>query len=484
MFISFVRQILTIITQSEFHIMANQTPSSQQLQSIRNEYIVNGVDLFQDAGFDDDTLDSSVFASPYIDSTTDDDPKPVRYMQTDIQKRRHRQNLEKRKLLQTIRRLRRADRGKPQDITLPSGKLRKVSRGGIQRRKRQMKDPFKGLPCDVLLDIMRQTSRGDFEGLMDVSPAAEDVYSVNANACIRGIEVEQCKHLKWLFGDSRHRTAEQKQALKDWIGTYYYSLKETDTVVEDFGRIDDGRLTGPESLKYPLWVKESLVGFTKYLEDITHNNITSRTALCLQALSMKRATVVETSWYHGVSGPHRARMVSLSTTPAEDRIRLFERQPPTTQNEIRRIFEKIIIPIASEIMDANLADWVRDYYSQSTNEWKELKEMGAWLTSLVVGMVMQTVLEHPGMSMDTWMSMCSGILEASRVESIMTLEIESEAQSEEQFTIGMKFAEAIGFDRSEVLAGTPVEDTLNNLLMEEAEGLQDDRDGETVLEEP
>ena len=484
MFVSCIRKIDTIIKPPDFHSMANQTPTSEQLQSIRNEFIVNGTDLFKDAGFDDDTLDSSVFAAPYIDSASDDDTKTVIFMQTATQKRRNYQNLEKRRLLQSIRRLRRADKKKFQEITLPSGELRKVRRGGIQRRKRQMKDPFKNLPSDVLLDIMRQTSRDDFVGLMEASPAAEDLYSGNANACIRGIEVEQCGQQKWLFGDSKHRTTEQKQALKDWIGTYYYTFRERNTVVEDFGRIDDGKLTGPESLKYPLRVQESLVGFTKSLEDITHNKITSRAALCLQALSMKKATVVESASYNWVPGPHKALMVSLSKMPSEDRIRLFKRQPPTTQDEIRSIFEKIITPIANEIMDVSLADWVRDYYSQRANDsQKELEEMGAWLTSLAVGMVMQTVLEHPGESMDSWMSRCSGILYASRVERIMTREMHLEVHREEHFMIGRKFAEAVGFDGSEVLVGTPVEDTLNNLLLEEAEGLQDNSDAETVLDE-
>ena len=452
--------------------MANQTPSSEQLQSIRNEFIVNGLDLFKDAGFDDDTLDSSVFAAPYIDSASDDDTKPVRYMQTEIQKRRNQQNLEKRRLLQAIRRLRRADKEKLQEITLPSGELRRVWRGGIQRKKRQMEDPFKKLPSDVLLDIMRRTSRDDFVSLMEASPAAEDVYSGNANACLRGMEVEQCGQQKWLFGDSKHRTAEQKQALKDWIGTYYYTFRERCTVVGDFGRIDDGKLTGPESLKYLLQVQESLVGFTKSLEDITHNKITSRTALCLLALSMKKATVVKSASYNWVLGPHRGLMVSLSKMPSEDRIDLFKRQPPTTQNEIRGIFEKIIVPIASEIMDVSLADWVREYYIHSSELWKEEEEMGAWLTSLAVGMVMQTVLEHPGASMGSWMSRCSGILGASRVESIMIREEELEAQSEEDFAMGRKFAEAIGFDGSEVLVGTPMEDTLNKLIMDREEDLK------------
>ena len=466
--------------------MANQTPSSQQLQSIRNEFVVNGFDLFKDAGFDDDTLDSSVFAPPYIDSPSDDDPTPVRYMQTGIQRRRHRQHREKRRLLQSIRRLRRAGREKLQVITLPSGEFRKVWRGGIQRKKRQMKDPFKNLPSDVLLDIMRQTNRDDFVGLIEASPAAEDVYSVNESACIRGIEVEQCGHQTWLFGDSKHRTAEQKQALKDWIGTYYYTSGESDTVVEDFGRIDDGKLTGPESLKYPLCVQESLVGFTKSLEDITHNKITSRTALCLQALSMKKATVVESSWENGARGGYWApRMVSLSKTPSEDRIRLFKRQPPTIQNEIRRIFKKIITPVASEIMDSTTADWVRDYYSQRMNgPSKELKDMGPWLTSLAVGLVMQEVLEHPGWSIDDWMSICSGILRPSTIDWIMRQELELKAHTEKHFWIGREFAAAIGFDGSEVLVGTPVEDTLNNLLLEEAEGLQDHSDAETILDEP
>ena len=471
MLVSYLRQIDNIIKPSDFHRMANQMPSSKQLRSIRNEFIVNGLDLFKDAGFDDDTLDSSVFAAPYIDSASDDDTKPVRYMQTEIQKRRNQQNLEKRRLLQSIRRLRRADKEKLQEITLPSGELRKVWRGGIQRKKRQMKDPFKNLPSDVLLDIMRQTSRDDFVSLMEASPAAEDLYSGNENACIRGIEVEQYGQQKWLFGDSKHRTAEQKQALKDWIGTYYYTFRERPTVVEDFGRIDDGKLTGPESLKYLAQVQESLVGFTKSLEDITHNQITSRTALCLQALSMRKATVVKSTSYNWVRR-YTGLMVSLSEMPSEDRIRLFKRQPPMTQNEIRSIFEKIIIPIVKEIMDLSLADWIWEYYTYSWEVWKEVEEMGAWLTSLAVGMVMQTVLEHPGESMDSWMSRCSGILGASRVESIMIREEELEAQSEEDFLMGRKFAEAIGFDGSEVLVGTPMEDTMNKLIMDRAEDLQ------------
>ena len=460
---------------------SNQTPSTQQLQRIRSEFIVNGLDLFKDARFDDDTLESSVFAAPYIDSDSDDVTQPVRYMQTEIQRRRNRQNLEKRKLLQTIRRLRRADKEKLQKIILPSGELRKVWRGGIQRKRRQMKDPFRNLPSDVLFEILCHTNRDDFVGLMEASPAAEDLYSGNANACIRGMEVEQCGQQKWLFGESRHRTAEQKQALKDWIGTYYYTLRERDTVVEDFGRIGDDKLTGPESLKYPLRVQESLVGFTKSLEDITHNKISSRTALCLQALSMQKATVVLGTSY---SRPHRVRMVSLSKTPPQDRIRLFESQPVETQSEIRRIFEKIITPIANEMMDSTTADWVREYYSSSIYVWKKLEDMGAWLTSLAVGLVMQTVLKNPGASMDAWMSMCSGELEPSTIDRIMRLEIEMKPQGEEYFWIGREFAEAIEFDGSEVLVGTPVGETLNNLYLEELEGPQYVSDAETIDDEP
>ena len=465
--------------------MADQTTSSQQLQSIRDEFIVDGFDLFADFGFDDGTLDTSVFASPYIDSTLDDDTEPVRYMQTEVQKRRHRQNLEKRRLLQAIRRLRRARRGKSQIITLPSGKIGKVSRGATQRRKCQMKDPFKDLPCDVLLDIMRQTRCGDFVNLMEVSPAAEDVYIGNESACIRGIEVEQYSQLKWLFGDSRHRTAKQKQAFKDWIGTYYYVSKQEDTVVEDFGRIDDGKLTGPRSLKYPLWVQESLGDFIKSLDDTAGIEMTCRTALCMQALSMKRAELVGTTVFHRARSHHETQLVCLSETPSEDRISLFNEQPATTQNEIRRIFENIITHIARVSMDLSVADWVRYYYSQgANNSSKEVKEMGAWLTSLVVGMVMQVVLEHPGETMDTWMDMCSGKVGASNLESIITLEMELEGQGEEQVKIGMEFAEAIGFDTRKVLAGTAVEDTLNELLEEEAERLESGGNEESVFDDP
>ncbi len=465
--------------------MADQTTSSQQLKSIRNEFIVNGFDMFEDFGFDDSTLDSSVFAPPYLDSTSDDDTEAVRYMQTEVQRRRHRQNQEKRRLLQAIRRLRRARREKPQKITLPSGSVRKVWRGGFQRMKRQMKDPFKNLPCDVLLDIMRQTRCGDFVDLMEVSPAAEDVYSENETACVRGIEVEQYSQLKWLFGDSRHRTAEQKQAFKDWIGTYYYVPKQEDTVVEDFGRIDDGRLMGPLSLKYPLWVQESLGDFIKSLEDTTGIAMTSRTALCMQALSMKRAELMEITVFDRVRGRHKTRLVYLSEMPSEDRISLFKRQPATTQDEIRRIFEKIITYITRVSMDLSMAGWVTDYYSQrANNNSKELKEIGAWLTSLGVGLVMQVVLEHPGETMDTWMDICLGKAGASSFESIMTLEMDFEGQGEEQVKIGMEFAEAIGFDTKKLLAGTAVEVTLNQLLKEEAERLEGESNEHSIFGDP
>ena len=465
--------------------MADQMTSSQELQSIRNEFIVNGFDLFADFGFDDKTLDSSVFASPYIDSTSDDDTEPVRYMQTEIQKRRHRQNLEKRRLLQAIRRLRRARGEKPQIITLPSGRVGKVSRGGIQLRKRQMQDPFKHLPCDVLLDVMRQTHCGDFVNLLEVSPAAEDVYSGNESACIKGIEVEQYSQLKWLFGDSRHRTTKQKQALKDWIGTYYHLYGQEDTVVEDFGKIDDGKLTGPRSLKYPLCVQESLRHFIKSSEDTTGLEMTCRTALCMQALSMKRAELVEAMVFHSARRHHTTQLVCLSEMPSGDRISLFKGQPATTQNEIRRIFEKIITHIARLSMDLSVADWVRNYYSQgANNSSKELKDMGAWLTSLSVGMVMQVVLEYPGETMDTWMDMCSGKVGASNMPSIITLEMELEGQGEEQVKMGMEFAEAIGFETRKVLAGTAVEHTLNGLLQEETENLEGGGNEESVFDYP
>ena len=453
--------------------MANQRASSQQLASVRNEFIVNGFDLFADSAFDDDTLDSSVFASPYIDSSSDDDTEPVRYMQTEIQRRRHCQNREKRRLLQAIRRLRRASREKPQLITLPSGKRRKVWRAGIQVRKRQMKDPFRDLNGDVLLEIMRQTCCGDFVNLMKVSPAAEDVYSGNESACIRGIEVEQYNQLKWLFGDSRRRTKEQKQAFKDWIGTYYYASTQEDTVVEDFGRIDDGELTGPRSLKYPIRVQESLGDFIKSLEDTTGIEMSCRTALCMQALSMKRAKLVETTLFNRARGHHKTQLVWLSEMPPEDRISLFKGQPATTQHDIRRIFDKIISPIAGACMDLNVADWVEDYYSRwANNPPKELKEMGTWLTSLCVGIVMQVVLEHPGETMGTWMDMCTGMIGSLNMPSIITLEMDWEGQGEEQIKTGMEFAEIIGFDASKVLAGTAVEHTLNELLREETERLE------------
>ena len=464
--------------------MEYETASNQQLESIRNEFIVNGFDLFADFGFDDDTLDSSVFASPYIDSSSDDDTVPVRFMQTDIQRRRHSQNLEKRKLLQAIRRLKRARREKPQQITLPSGKARKVWRAGMQVRKRQMKDPFKDLPCDVLLDIMRQTRCGDFGSLMEVSPAAEDVYSGNESACIRGIEVEQYSQLKWLFGDSRQRTTEQKQALKDWIGTYYYALEEEDTVVEDFGGIDDGKLTGPRSLKYPRWVQTSLVDVIRFLQGTTGIEVTCRTALCMQALCMKRAGLVEMTL---VNGHQKTQLVRLSEMPSEDRIRLFRGQPATTQNEICRIFEGIILPIAKLTMDYSVASWVRHYYSEWAAEEpsKYFEEMGRWLTSLSVGMVMQVVLEHPEETTDTWTDMCTGRIGSSNMWSIILMEVEMEGQGVEQVKTGMEFAEVIGFDARKVLAGTRVEETLDELLEEDTldEFLQEEILNELYQEE-
>ena len=242
---------------------------------------------------------------------------------------------------------------------------------------------------------------------------------------------------------------------------------------------------GPLSLKYPLRVQESLGDFIESLKDTTGIEMTSRTALCMQALSMKRAQLVAWVAFDGVRGHHKTRRVILSEMPSEDRISFFNGQPVTTQDEIRRIFENIITYIARESMDLSMADWVRDYYDQrGNNNSKELKEMGAWLTSLGVGLVMQVVLEHPGETMDTWMDMCFRRAGSSNLESVMALEMELEGQGEEQVKVGMEFAEAVGLDTKKVLAGTAVEDTLSELRKEEAERLEGESNDESVFGDP
>ena len=452
--------------------MANRMTQSQRTHRYRRDFVLSRVDIRKESGPEATPITASSSMDYCSDEDSDDPygPQPVKFMQTKEQKQRDAKDLEMRRHLYTIRRMKRARRGEPQRINLPCGSRRTIRRESPRRKQRQMKDPFKALPYDIVVNIMRHTRCDDFENLMVVSPAAEDVYSVNTNTCMKGIEDEQFCQLKWLFGDSRRRNSHQKQNLKDWIGSYSKDFGYQ--MVHDFKYIDDDNFTGPQLLLCLQWAQESLDVDITAVEMKVGIKMNQRTSLCLQVLSSRRAEVIEFEDSQG----YTRKQVLLSRMSAEDRISFFQSQPISTQADIRSIFEKVITHCARASMNWRMALWVRDYYNQRPLEnSRGLNMMGTWLTRIAVGLVMQMMLENPAESMEKLVELCWDDVPGLGLPNFPTVlghEMESYGSGDEDIRTGLDIAEGVGISMANVLPGTAAERTLNAMLEKEAERLR------------
>ena len=73
------------------------------------------------------------------------------------------------------------------------------------------------------------------------------MFEWNETAYNRGMEAEQFQQLKWLLGDSKSRSPEQKQEFKDFITTWVEGLNP-DFLLDHLDRVDNNGITVGDSV--------------------------------------------------------------------------------------------------------------------------------------------------------------------------------------------------------------------------------------------
>lgn len=328
-------------------------------------------------GIPDDIFEAALIASEH-DSNGEDpyEPQPKRFMQTEHQKRQQKRDLEIRRLAWTIR------------------KIKNTHKANHQRRKKQKQrpSPFQKLPSDLVLKLMQHTNLRNIVDLINSSAINKSIFKANEKAVCRGIEIEQFREWKWLFGDSKYRTSAQSQHLKDAIISYNqshrpggYGWAYDEQLLEILQLIDNNEFTGVRNVAFLQDMQDLVDLDITAIEWYTSMNIARRTAICLRSLSFQRPGIVDEE-----KRTEYEPLVNALILPWEARSHLINEQPATIQTEIRSIL-KFVVEDLYYILQEVLRQWTIRYYN-SPGDHREPQEVKKWMSKLVTGLILEAVV--------------------------------------------------------------------------------------------
>lgn len=120
-----------------------------------------------------------------------------------------------------------------------------------------MKLSLPGLPAELILEVIRHTPLGDLQHFQRSGRAMHDVFRHKA-AVTSGIEAAQFSEFQWLFGSGRQKPSEQKQGLKDYIGTDLL-LNDPSKIPETFDKIEKREIADWSTIRCLRNVKDERV---------------------------------------------------------------------------------------------------------------------------------------------------------------------------------------------------------------------------------
>lgn len=338
---------------------------------------------------------------------------------------------------------------------------------------RKWKHSLARLPVELILEVIRHTRLGDLQNFLVSGRAVYNVFRDNKAAVPPGIVAVQYSELKWLFGSGRRRSSEQKQALKDYIGTHQF-LNDPRKISEMFDKIEKGEFVDRAAISC---LRDVEYGLT---EDVTYHKgigieLARQSALCLRMFSSWEQRIEETK-----SDQSLGDVTLVRAMPLETCLWLYERQTPVIQANIRDVLETKIIFVMRvldalplepgelgdhSLMGQETRDWITRYYSPK-NVGRKIKmdSMGQWISKLAAGYILDVLLPaQPWLGPDLL-----DIAENIRFENgffmdVLAKEFTVSGSTDELWKKSRDFTELIGLNLGRLLEGTEVGEYLDRI---------------------
>lgn len=376
------------------------------------------------------------------------DPQPKRFMQTEHQKKARAEELEKKMIIWTFEKMKKAHRERQQRL---------------RWKKLKQSAPFERLPTELVLNLMEHTDPDDIHFLAQSSKSTYGIFKAHENACYNGMAAEQFSDYKWLFGESKQRTLEQCTNVYDAIFSSNYLVLDNQGLLRILEAVGDEGLMGWRNLAFLQdmrnWTDDNTDGIERY----TGLRVARRTVTCLMSFGFKRPFVIE-----DMQGQAALQYEDL---PWEERFSRFNSQPASVQVEIRGVVRTMILKIANELdlMGQQTTEWICNYYDADDGMvLEEPKRLKKWMAELAVGLILEVVIPHWGLYRHTtipipgatpfrlckhiqclWQPLVRQI--GIRYQSMLEGRTDGEDTVLQEVASGVKFAERIGLDIEWVL---------------------------------
>ena len=361
------------------------------------------------------------------------------------------------------------------DIDLSKEEMYEIAEK-LEKRRAQVRFTrfFSRLPPELKLHIMYHMPLPDLDDLMSRSMSAANFFLSNKTTVFRGMEDQQFRGLKWLFGDSLDRTQEQKQVLKDCVFlTVTVGEKSDGEMVEIFQMVNEGSLTGRVNI-------EVLRSIANAIDEVMNRfSVSRRTALCLLMFRVDRifviaqgkATLGPNKFEGNPFDPYEEYGFLRQPLPMKERISLYGNQPAAIQSQIRNMLEMEVVSIinffdtrsevaypglAHPLMGKGTAYWIALYFSpKKVGAKMEPDQMGPWLANLLIGYILNCLL--PNILLD-----CASIADLLERQNVrfchaLMMELDNTGATDLLWQEDREFAKVIGFDIFLILKGTLAE---------------------------
>ena len=319
---------------------------------------------------------------------------------------------------------------------------------------------FCKLPFELILHVLRHTHIKKLWRVINSGEVADEVFRTSRIAVFRGMEVEQFSELKWLFGDSIHRTPAQQQDLNDCIASVVPGSQTVKYIFHVIRLFEDGAAADPHYIQ----LLQKIADHVSTVAEL--HSITRRAALCLMMISSQRTRFCcrskgrETSTGEANQTGHQ---VHIKGIPMRDRLNLVRMQSKVIKIELRRTIERGILKFTHRgatytTMGELTVKWLRCYYSSERVDHKMTpQEMGTWITELAASSVLGIILQDLSRNAHVDCRWRPGFFDALHDESAKS------GSSAKLWKEEKEFAAYIGCDWSILLKDSPVGTCLEEL---------------------
>lgn len=359
--------------------------------------------------------------------------------------------------------------------------LQKFLRGGkgvrdaLKKAGRKWELSLPRLPAELILEVIRHTRLDDLQNLLKSGKAIHRVYCDNEAAVPPGVEAAQFSGFRRLFGSGRRRSGEQKQALKDYIGTHLL-LNDPRRIPKTFDKIDQGKFADWSAIGCLQNVDDNITEDVRYHKSIGME-LERQSALCLRMFSSWEQRVEETE---SNQSPDKddilddaCNVTLVKAMPTEARLRLFERQAADIQANIRDVLETKIVRVVEMLDDWPLAqgesgdhplmgqetkEWIVRYYSaQKVGPKMKQNSMGLWIAKLAAGYILEVLLPaEPWLGPDLLNIAENVRFDNGFFKDVLAQEFMISGSTDKLWKDSREFAGQIGLNFGRMLEGTAV----------------------------